>query len=207
MGCRIVLPETRPEDDSQNLPKLQHDLLIWAEELFGERDTSWNLVPQPMFGNRNPHIFYPDPASLKLVMIKLGRGAREKWTKVLFQLAHEVIHLLNPNRPDPGECPVTSYLEEGVACAFSSYVQRMCGITGIDFVRDDLPAYVYAHRLVKRLPKGNIAAAKRIRREMPPGTSLSAVTTKHLLQIFPNLDMEHADALASMFERDKTEFQ
>ena len=206
MGCRIVLPATRPEDDSQNLQKLQHDLLIWAEELFGERDTSWNLLPQPTFGNRYPHIFYPDPASLRLVMIKLGRGAREKWTIVLFQLAHEVIHLLNPHRPDPGERPVTSYLEEGVACAFSSYVQHMCSITGIDFVRDDLPSYVYAHRLVKRLPKGNIAAAKRIRSEMPPGTPFLSITREHLLRIFPNLDREHADALTSMFQRDETEF-
>ena len=204
MNPRIALPKTRPEDDHEGLYKMQQDLLHWAEEQFGERDLSWSLIP-PVFGCENPRIFYPDHVSLKLVMIKLGRGAREKWTKVLFQLAHEVIHLLNPNRPDPGECPVATYLEEGVACAFSSYVQRMCGITGIDFVRDDLPAYVYAHRLVKRLPKGNIAAAKRIRREMP-GIPFSSVTTDDLQCIFPKMDVEHANALIARFDRDKMEF-
>jgi len=206
MKPRIILPKTRPEDDHDGLIRMQKDLLYWAEELYGGRDTSWNLAPQPMFGNRNPHIFYPDPASLKLVMIKLGQGAREKWTKALFQLAHEVIHLLNPNRPDPGECPVTNYLEEGVACAFSSYVQRRCGITGNDFVRDNLPAYIYALRLVTQLPKGNIAAARRIRREMPPGTPFSSVSKDDLLCIFPDLDLKHADALTNEFERDKTDF-
>ena len=100
-------------------------------------------------------------------MIKPVGGAREKWTIALYQMAHEVIHLLNPNRPDPGLGGNANNLEEGVACAFSYYVQRMCGIEGSDFVRLNHPAYENAHRLVRRLPSGDIAAAKRIRREMP----------------------------------------
>ena len=180
--------------------KLQQELLAWAEELFGERDMTWNLLP-PMFGDRNPHIFYPDPESLKLVMVKLGRGAREKWTLVLFQLSHEVIHLLNPKRG----CKANN-LEEGVASAFSYYVQRRSGIVEPDFVRHDRPAYKCVHSLVRRLPTGDIAAAKRIRREMPPGTPFSSISTDDLRRIFPDVDAEHADALASMFCRDKTEF-
>jgi hypothetical protein len=156
-----------------------------------------------MFGNRNPHIFFPDPTELKLAMIKLVRGAREKWTIVLYQMAHETVHLLNPVHPKQGKA---NYLEEGVACAFSAYVQRRCGITGIDFVRDNLPAYKHAHRLVRRLPTGDIAAARRIRREMPLGTSFSSVTAEDLKRIFcPKLTAEHADALTITFCRDKTE--
>lgn len=202
MAYRIEFPNTRPEDDCEALEKLQNDLLDWAAELFGIRDTTWTPLP-PMFGNRNPHIHYPCPASLKLVMIKLGRRAREKWTKVLFQMAHETIHLLNPLHPEQGKA---NYLEEGVACAFSAFVQRRCGITGDDFVRINLPAYKYAHALVKRLPAGDIAAPKRIRREMPTGTPFSSVTSKDLKRIFPSVDDDHADALTSTFCRDKIEF-
>ncbi len=146
MRYRIVLPDTRPEEDPEALLKLQQDLLAWAEELFGERDMTWNLLP-PMFGDRNPHVFYPDPESLNLVMVKLGRGAREKWTFALYQMAHEVVHLLNPKRGRHA-----NNLEEGAACAFSYYVQRICGITGSRFVRHSHSKYEYVHNLVKRLP-------------------------------------------------------
>ncbi len=203
MGCRVVLPTSgRPDArDNDNLEKLQYDLLEWAEDLFGVRDKCWNLKPQPIFGNRNPHIFFPDPKESKQVQIKLGRSARKKWNFVLFQMAHEVIHLLNPRKG----CKVNN-LEEGVACAFSAFVQRKCGITGVDFVYDNLCAYKYALRLVRRLPSSDIAAAKLIRREMPSGTPFWSITTEDLLRIFPNLDHKHANALTSKFCRDKTEF-
>ncbi len=201
MNYRIELPDTRPADDHEGLARLQNQLLGWAEELFGKRDTCWTPVP-PIFGNRNPHTYYPDPAALKLVQVKLGRTAREKWTRVLYQMAHEVIHLLNPRRG----CKANN-LEEGVACAFSAYVQRRCGITGENFVRDDHDAYLYAYKLVRRLPSGSISAPKRIRKEMPAGTSFSSVTSEDLKRIFyPKVCTELADALTSTFCRDKTEF-
>ncbi len=211
MNPRIALPKTKPEDDHESLRKMQEDLLQWAEELFGQRETSWTLLP-PIFGDRNPYIFFPDLQNIssikeiepiKLVQIKLGCRALDNWNRVLFQLAHEVIHLLNPLHPDHGKA---NYLEEGVACAFSSYVQRRCSITGSDFVRDNLPAYKYAHSLIKRLPAGNIAAAKRIRREMTPGTSFSSISKEDLLRIFRNINPKHADALTSKFDRDKADF-
>lgn len=205
MTRRIVLPDSRPVDDKEALLELQQDLLIWAEDLLGERDKTWRILP-PMFDRGTPHIFYPDPESLKLVMIKLVNPAREDWTKALYKMAHEVIHLLNPMRPDPDNCSTASVLEEGVACAFSFYVLRRCGIDASEFKRHSLPSYKHAHSQVSRLRSGDISAAKRIRREMPPGTRFSSVTSEDLKRIFPDVDAEHADALASMFCRDKTEF-
>ncbi len=200
MGCRIVLPATRPEDDSQNLPNLQHDLLIWAEELFGERDQSWHILP-PMFVTGYPHTFYVDHSSYNLVMIKLSENAREKWTFALYQLAHEVIHLLNPR---PG-CKANN-LEEGVACAFSYYVQRRCGIAMPRFVNHNHPAYEYVHDFVKQLPKGDIAGAKRIRQEMPTGRSFSGVSSVNLKRIFPGIRTELAEELTRKFDRDRSDY-
>ncbi len=204
MGCRVVLPTSgRPDArDNDNLEKLQYDLLEWAEELFGERDTSWTLLA-PDFDECEctPHIFFPDHKESKLVQIKLGCGARKKWNIVLFQMAHEVIHLLNPRKG----CKANN-LEEGVACAFSAFVQRRCIIIGADFVRDNLCAYKYARRLVRRLPQGDIAAAKLIRKEMPAGSSFSSVSKVNMQRIFPEIDTHLADELSTTFDRDRTEF-
>ena len=72
MDFRIVLPESRPEDDNEALVKLQQDLLNWAEEIFGDRDTG--LILPPMFDFvMKPHIFYPNRGSLKRCNDKTGR--------------------------------------------------------------------------------------------------------------------------------------
>ena len=207
MGCRIILPTTtKPDDDRENLHKLQCDLLKWAQELFGERDGSWTILP-PDFDECTPHIFYRIPFAQKLVHIKLVCRARDEWPEALYQMAHEVIHLLNPKKKDlETDCRDTAnVLEEGVACAFSYYVLRMCDIDVERYKRVSLPSYKHAHKLVARLQSGDIAAAKRIRREMP-AIPFSSVTTDDLLRIFINLDSEHAEELVSTFSRDKTEF-
>lgn len=201
MAYRIELPETRPEDDYQALVKLQSDLLDWAEELFGERDKRWTILP-PKFENGHPHTFYVDHDTFDLILVKLGDKARDKWTYVLYQLAHEVIHLLNPRRG----CKANS-LEEGVASAFSYYVQRRCGIAEPCFVRHGHRAYEHVHNLLNQLPGGDIAAAKRIRKEIPAGSSFSSVMRVSLERIFPEIDGELAAALASKFDRDRTDYQ
>ena len=209
MSCRIELPKTtKPENDRDNLHKIQCELLKWAEDLFGKRDESWTILP-PDFDECTPHIFYLKPFAQKLVQIRLVCRAHEEWPYALYQMAHEVIHLLNPKQKDfeTGSRDTANVLEEGVACAFSFYVLRMCDIDVEQFKRKSLPSYKHAHKLVARLKSGDIAAAKRIRRELPSSTPFQRVTKDDLLCIFPNLDPKHADALTDKFERDKTDFQ
>ncbi len=208
MDCRIELPNSRPEDDCVALLKLQQDLLGWAEELFGERDTSWTLLA-PDFDECEctPHIYYPIPFAT-LVQIKLVPRADLEWPIALYQMAHEVIHLLNPKEKDPvtGFRDTANVLEEGVACAFSFYVLRRCDIDIEPYKSKIKQSYKHAHKLVAILQSDDIAAAKRIRIEMPSGTPFWSITTEDLLRIFPNLDHKHANALTSKFCRDKTEF-
>ncbi|MYE26158.1 MAG: hypothetical protein F4X87_02860 [Chloroflexi bacterium] len=199
MACRIDVPKTgRPDKDHENLQKLQCDLLEWAEDLFGERDTSWDLIPQPVFGRTNPKIFFPGDRSLRLVRIKLSPKACDKWTFALFQIAHEVIHLLNPLPKDEGKA---NNLEEGVACAFSYHVQDLNGIVEPDFVSHNHPAYMYAHCLTNNLPGGAIAGAQRIRQGMPTGSSFSSISKVNLQRIFPGISKEFADELTRKFDR------
>lgn len=197
MAYRMELPDTRPADDCEGLKKLQKDLLGLAEGLFGQRDGCWMICPPDFdLDDNQPHIYYPKPFA-KIVQIKLVPKANDKWPIALYQMAHEVIHLLNPKENDleTGFRDSANVLEEGVACAFSFYVLYKYGIDVKPFKIASKKSYRCAHKLVARLPKGNISAAKRIRREMPRGTSFSRVTAKDLKRIFPCMDTEHADAL------------
>lgn len=209
MPYRIELPDTRPADDCEGLKKLQKDLLDWAEELFGQRDGGWMICPPDFdLDDDQPHIYYPKPFAKKLVQIKLVPEANDKWPIALYQMAHEVIHLLNPKEKDleTGFRDSANVLEEGVACAFSFYVLRRCNIKVELYKNESKLSYRQAHKLVARLQSGDIAAAKRIRREIPAGTSFSAVTANDLIRIFPCLDRDHAHALTSKFCRDNSEF-
>lgn len=215
MDYRIDVPTTgRPDDrDNNNLQKLQCDLLEWAEEQFGERDGCWTILRPDFdectpYDERTPHIFYRKPFEQKLVQIKLVRRAHNDWPTALYQMAHEVIHLLNPKEKDlvTGCRETANVLEEGVATAFSFYVLLRCDISVSKFKSCIHPPYERAHKLLRRLPGGDIAAAKRIRRELPTGTSFSSVTSEDLKRIFPDVDPKHADELISKFCRNKTEF-
>ncbi len=201
MNCKVILPDTRPGDDDCGMERLQTDLLLWTRELFGERDTSWSICPPEVVGGI-PHIFFLDDRTTRLVRINLGDGAEENWNIVLYQMAHEVIHLLNPRKG----CKANN-LEEGVASAFSYHVQELSGITKNKFVYHNHDAYKCVHNLVSRLPGGAIVGAHRIRNEMPPCSSFSSISTVNLERIFPGIDSELADTLTSEFDRNKTDCQ
>jgi hypothetical protein len=84
-------------------------LLVDAEKRFGGSDRSWKLVGIGVHED-GPRIWFPSPAD-KLVTIQLHASSEDQ---ALYQLAHEVVHLLAPNRAPP-----TIMFEEGLAVLFS----------------------------------------------------------------------------------------
>ena len=104
-------------------------------------------------------------------------------------MAHETVHLLNPV---PGK---GNYLGEGVAVAFSVYVQTLFGLQPQPI---GLASYRRALELVCRLPNGPLEAARQIRASVG---ALSQVTTQHLVDLFPDVDRETLSNLAAPFVR------
>ena len=114
---------------------------------------------------------------------------------VLFQMAHETVHLLNPI---VGEAKI---LEEGVATEFSYYSQSFfANYLGTDvYVTDLTKSYIEARNLVSKLPGGPINTAKRIREVLG---SLDNITPEALKELFPDFDMESLHKLNERFKRD-----
>ncbi len=189
------LPRTRPINDPSGLWWLQWQLLPMAEAVLGDRD-KLKVIYQPKFSD--------DPqATPKTVntpnfdgaFVKLSRKAVDNWNLVLFQMAHETVHLLNP------VVGAARTLEEGIAFEFSLYVQQFF----VDYhgqeadVWDRTPSYLRALGLVRELPGGAFVAGRCIRQRV--GT-LENITMADLEALFPTVDKAILCELIKRIEKD-----
>ena len=159
MVSATQLPNTKPREDPENLKKFQSELLKMVQYILGPCDPSKEINLQPEFvddDTRQPHTWmYPNGAW----GIKLSRNAECNWAEVIFQMAHEIVHLLNPVLKG-----CSNYLEEGIAVAFSYHVQQFYGIkVEIKKSSPNTPKYQYALQLVQELPSGPLKAGGQIR--------------------------------------------
>ena len=180
----MQFPATNPVDDPAALWALQLELLGRAETLLGSRDQS-KKVYQPQFTDCGPNL--RNTLNRDGAFVELSRAAETEWAEAVFEMAHETVHLLNPVAGN------TNNLEEGVAVAFSLHVQPAYGIN----IRPGTTAYDHAHDLVCRLPRGPLAAGRRVRLEIG---AFSAATPETLCRLFPELDKAGAEHLARPFK-------
>ncbi len=181
----MQVPETKPCDDPESLWVLQVELLDMAQSVLGRRDQS-KRVFQPQFTDGVPQI--RNTPSLDGAYAELSQAAVDSWPEVIFELAHETVHLLNPI---PGN---TNNLEEGVAVAFSLHVQSLYGID----IRPSISTYLYAFQLANMLPGGPLEVGKRIREHLG---ALSNATEQKLGELFPDADAAVLRRLAEPFIR------
>ncbi len=111
----ILLPNTIPEHDQEGLLKLQEALLELAEQLLGDRDKS-KIIYQPDFDVNGPYI--NNTPNLDGASARLSPNSKLYWPTVVYEMAHEIIHLLNPI------VGYTNWLEEGIAVKFSIFAQN-----------------------------------------------------------------------------------
>ena len=179
------LPETKPQDDRSGLWSLQLELLSMAESVLGPRDILKKIY-QPKFTDEGPQL--RNTPNLDGAFVELSRFGECYWPTVVYEMAHETVHLLDPI---PGN---TNNLEEGVAVAFSLDVQPSYGVS----MRPSEPSYHYALQLVWMLPGGPLEAANRVRRRYG---ALGSVTAQILEELFPNIDRAILSKLAEKFVR------
>ena len=159
-----------------------------CRSLFGPRDCSYKLWDQPQFYEQGPNIrFSIDQDG---VWVELSYNGRKYWPTVLYEMAHETVHLLDP------VVGSATYLEEGVAVAFSIQVQHLYGVK---VQVPSMPSYAHALKLVGKLPGNALSAAARIRREVGRFSNVSA---EDLLALYPHLDAKLAMELTRKFDRD-----
>ncbi len=123
---------------------------------------------------------------------ELSRNGERYWPTVVFEMAHETVHLLNPI---PGN---TNYLEEGVAVTFSLSAQLLYGINVS--VPSSEKLYLLALELVAMLPGDPLEAGRRVRERVG---ALGAARVQDLEQLFPGVEVSLLGKLVEEFDRDK----
>jgi hypothetical protein len=87
-----------------------------AETLFGIRDSALLYGGVELSQNGNPQVWYPQiGGTYKHIVIQLTADALQSRQKAIYQLSHEVIHVLSPNGPQGS----ANNLDEGLAVWFS----------------------------------------------------------------------------------------
>lgn len=177
------LPTSVPEHDPSGLWSLQGHLLELAEKLLGERDKS-KQIHQPAFHDNGPHI--RNTPSFDGAFVELGNGSKVYWPTVVYEMAHETVHLLNPI------AGYTNWLEEGIAVEFSIYAQQEYGLSRIQYPQSG--PYHDALELVRSLPEGALRSAHRVREAIG---SLSSATFEQLSSMFPTHDPDNLRKLSA----------
>jgi hypothetical protein len=163
------------------------ELLAEAETRFGPWDPTWTPVGIE-FDGATPHIWYPgDRRHVSIVLTDL---ARQDMKQALFQLSHEIIHLLAPT--GGAAAPV---IEEGLATLFSKEISSRYGL-GLDY---DVPSYIAAANLTQTLLAIYPDGIKRLRQKE---TSFTRFIPQLILGVCPGIPGEVAAELCQPFVRD-----
>lgn len=161
--------------------------LAEAEERFGERDPSYFYAGHE-FVDGNPTTWYP--GNRRHIVIQLGKACLSDFNRAIYQLSHEVIHLLAPTGSSGA-----NNLEEGLATWFSEdYCRRATGQT----IKAGLSCYQRASDLVQQMIEENPTCIKSMRQEEP---SFLNITEQIVRNHVSCLSTEEIAFLLSRFAR------
>jgi hypothetical protein len=176
-------PPDFPKDNPAALWELQTLLLREAELMLGDRDLLKKIY-QPQFDEFGPHI--RNTPNLDGAFVELSENAKRFWPSAIYEMAHETVHLLNP------VVGYTNWLEEGIAVDFSLHAQSVFSTAPVQ--SPALGAYKTALALVRSIPEGSFAIAKKVR---ATAGALSLATPDALTDLSPGMDRSLAELLCS----------
>jgi len=169
-------------------------ILSFVESRYGPRDHGWTLLGVEFTVRDTPQVWYPTFDGIgESVIVQLTQSAATNERQALFQLAHEVVHLLSPAGPGAR----ASVLEEGLATYTSlEYLAAIDMPVSPAYI--DAARYQAAYRSVARLARrpdfANGIKALRSRHGR-----LSGLKAIDLQRVWPGLDGREARALAGGF--------
>jgi hypothetical protein len=168
--------------NSEQVRALQLELLVKAEQDLGTRSTNYS-IGEPRYDQDGPRLRFS--SDRLAVWAELSLNAAGYWPTLVFELAHETVHLLDPVQGH------TNFLEEGIATAFQLLVAP--GISGIE-IPVMFPIYLDALRLVESLPVSPIEVGRLVRARWG---ALAMVSMAQLQAIFPASDLAILEKLAT----------
>jgi hypothetical protein len=123
--------------------------------MFGPRDLSYTPVGIEFYGDR-PYIWYP--GNNKHISIILTDHSRQDTSQAIFQLAHEVVHLLSPT--GGANAPV---IEEGLSALFQERANQIYNLN----LRIVSKPYIVATELANELLRGQPDIIRNLRKKEP----------------------------------------
>jgi hypothetical protein len=164
--------------------------LIEAEELFGKRLSNYEYMGIELNEDGPPQIWYPQG---KYVVIQVSQSVMDSYPQAIFQISHEVIHLLSPNgRPN------TNNLEEGLATYFSKIMtDRDSGDVNYAFGNIQKSKYFRPFEIVSALLAVDPEAVKKLRAIQP---SIGEITKQNFIDLGIELDEGIIDELLEIMQ-------
>lgn len=175
-----------PKTDLKALADLQNFLIVEIETLLGNRDESKEILPT-VFVDGGPYIM--NTLDCNGAWIVLSLNSEMYWPCALYELSHEVVHLLNPIKGN------TTVIEEAVATYFSE--EMIMKYSGVEF-KSNKPSYRRAVDLLLKF-KGPIYESINSIRE--DAGALCSVTPDIILKHQPELDAVTVSKLCETFSR------
>lgn len=163
------------------------EILVIAENAYGDRDNRYTILGCE-FSDDGPRVWFPgSERGRKHAVVQLSLHALTSEPIMIWQLAQETIHLLDPH---PG---AANLLEEGVSILFARDYMRMLGLP---IPASLAPNYSEAASLVGALEATHPGAARLLREESGRWRD---VTEGTILRLFPDFDPVKAGRLVSRF--------
>ncbi len=164
------------------LTRLAESILKDVEKQFGDRVSSWNFIEVQVLENGPRLLYHLDTNSIS---IALSKKVLEHEIQLLFQLSHEVCHLLHPSRKNTGELLDTLVINEGLSTFFQvNYVSKTFG--NKSHLENDLKTYssnyYEAYLLVQELEQIKSGTIKKLR-SLQPQIDLLTQSEFDLLEI------------------------
>lgn len=170
------------------------DALAYAEARYGKRDMSWTLLGVEFAATEAPQVWYPNFGNGKNIVIQITEPTARNEKQALFQLSHEVVHLLSPTGPDLN----ASVFEEGLAAFNSVQYTRDAGFE-ISSSYINSPSYEAAYAAIAELEGVHSDFASGVRRLRETQGGLSAISASDLRAVFPGISGALAERLAAPF--------
>lgn len=165
------------------------------EAVLGPRNRAYRILGIEFTTAARPGTWYPDfGKGAQSIVVQLTRRARRDPNLALFQLGHEVFHLIEPIRPGSRG----SVFEEGLASYFAiDYLERN-GITGGQrYITEE--SYLSAYRMVARLAALHRDFLPRLRRLRERHRSFSKLSSDAIRAAFPGAPAALVAKLARPF--------
>lgn len=168
-------------------------MLQKAQELFGERDQSFEIVGIDCQAQSQPCVFFLESYEKRRILIRLTPECSMELNRALFQLSHEVVHCLFPKL-------WASVLEEGLTTWFSLHFEYG-PYAPLPIEREQ---YQRAYDLVAPMLAKNPEGIKRYREK---DFTLALLQPQWVQEQWPDMSLEQCKILCLRFEDYMATFQ